>query len=180
VQGADSNLPSWLFDTCDADVEERIGGAAGAFLLQQLATGTFERPDDLPRLVPPEPDSRDVQRDPPVDAAEIDAFVRAQANKAVSESPEPPPPLDEGEFIERIWVLADLAATANGVARQRATLTLREVMKSIDSPDADLAVLAHLSADIEAALASDLCGSPNMLLRVLGMIVRRGLERCTR
>ena len=111
-------LPPSLFGGCQAEVEAQLSQGAGDLLLRHLACeGGADDLTDEPET-PAGPDHRAVD-----DAAIADLLGRLAAPVGSA-----PPSLDEGLAAERAHVLADLASSANGHARQAASRRLSDLI----------------------------------------------------
>ena len=173
----ESSLPLNLFDACDPRVEDLLSGLAGNLLLQQMAM-----PAQFGAAPPMTPEDaieieHDFDRDPAVSDEEIDGFVAAWTNSDsdLTQEASQPPPLDEGTEVERVWVLADLATTASGLARQRATRVLRDVMEEIQENIED-DVLQTIVRDLARHDDSQNDGETPVLIQILRAAVRRAVD----
>ncbi len=158
-------LPTSLFGGGPSELEARLTEGAGDLLLRHLACEGGA--DDLTDV--PEEESGPAGR-----AVDDDAVTALLAQLAGSTDPSPLS-LDAGLAAERAHVLADLASTCDGHARQAASRRLSDL---IGDPQA----LGEIGVDHLGELVANLAGLPGdgagacILLQVLRMAATRVLD----
>lgn len=153
-----SSLPSGVFKACSPDVEAELVDDVAQLFLRHMVTGPAPRDDASGTDVASRPGNR-------VAPMEVAEFVAALQGRATVEPPDPM----ERLAIERLWVLADLAATGSPAVRAIAAGEIAGFVRDMNHDDA--AATAFLR-DVRAAIASDADGQLGALHDVGGSAQR--------
>ncbi len=117
-----SSLPREVFEACDPMVETALAEAALRVIRRHLRSEEASVYD----VEPPEDDLLE-----PIDPL----LQRRTAEELALACDGPPPSPDERLAEERMWILLDLSKHGSGVARQKASQELRDLLADPDVAD---------------------------------------------
>lgn len=157
VKGS-TTLPRDVFDACDPLVERALAEAAMKVFRRHMMGDEHVMPEVLPQgEVREEKIAVDEIR---ATATELCAFPKVQA-----------PDLHSHLGPERMWILLDMSKNSAGLARQRATAELREMLGSADVAETlGTTVLTALAALLDEARSQP--GAPVVLQALHGSVER--------
>lgn len=163
VAGA-TTLPHEVFDACDPTVEQALAQAAMKVFRRHMMGDEHVMPEVLPQ---------GEMREENVPVAEIRECVAEFTELATA----PAPRLESDLTPERMWILLDMSRNSAGLARQRATSELRELLGNPNlAEQLGAQVLANLVRLLEEARSKP--GVP-IVFQALHLTAERALRAAT-
>lgn len=156
-----SGVPLAMFGTCDPDVESKLVDDVVWQLLRHMDLDSSALPEDAP------PEILEENKISTDDIRELIDDLDEVATDA-------PPDLLEHLPQERLWILLDLVREGSGLARQRATVELRDAMHHLrDWEGINAEVLRQLIGVLRTASEHH---DKTVLFQALQMAAERALQ----